>query len=290
MIVLKKWIMFMGTATLAIGLSACGETAEPVSEDGSAKGEASDLTAEEVYAKAVEATEKITGLHADIVTDQVMAMQPDGMVINMKVNSAMDMTNGPLAFHQTAETSIVSEDIENTNPMSMEMYYTEEGLYMYEETMATWLKMPDESIEDLKGLADQQTADPSQQLEELAEFQNDFSFEQTADEYILTLDASGEKFKELMDQQLEKTLGQMEIEAQMALEDMTIHSVNYIINIDKETFLTNSMDMKMDMDMNIEGESMNIKSDIQADYSKYNEIEAITIPAEIMEQAQEIAG
>ena len=71
---------------------------------------------------------------------------------------------------------------------------------------------------------------------------------------------------------------------------MTIHSVNYVINVDKETFLTNSLDVKMDMDMNIEGESMNIKSDIQADYSKYNEIEAITIPAEVLEQAQEITG
>lgn len=287
---MKKWILFMSTATLAIGLSACGETAEPASGDETAKGEDSELTAEEVYTKSVEASESITGLHADIVTDQVMAMQPEGMVINMKVDSAMDMTTEPLAFHQTAETSIVSEDIDNTNPMSMEMYFTDQGMYMYEETMATWLKMPDESIDDLKGLADQQTADPSQQLKELAEFQDDFTFEQTADEYILTLDASGEKFKELMDQQLEKTLGQMEIEAQMALEDMTIHSVNYILNIDKETFLTNSMDMQMDMDMNIEGDVMNIKSDVQADYSQYNEIEAITAPAEVVEQAQEIAG
>ncbi|MBT2570551.1 DUF6612 family protein [Planococcus sp. ISL-110] len=287
---MKKWIMFMSTATLAIGLSACGETAEPASEDGAAKGEDSDLTAQEVYMKSLEASKGITGLHADIVTDQVMDMQADGMVINMKMDSAMDMTTDPLAFHQTAETAIVSEDIENANPMSMEMYFTDQGLFMYEETMATWLKMPDESIEDLKGLADQQTADPAQQLEELSEFQEDFTFEQTEEEFILTLDASGEKFQELMDQQLGKTLGQMEIEAQMALEDMTIHSVNYIINIDKETFLTNSMNMTMDMDMNIEGETMNIKSDVQADYSQYNEIDAITVPAEVLEQAREIAG
>lgn len=287
---MKKWIMFMSAATLTVGLSACGETAEPASGGEAAKGEDSDLTVEEVYAKSVEASEGVTGLHADILTDQEMVMGTEGMEINMKMDSAMDMTTEPLAFHQTAETAIESEEIENSNPMSMEMYYTDEGMFMYEETMATWLKMPDESIEDLKGLADQQTADPAQQLEELAEFQDDFTFEQTEEEYILTLDASGEKFQELMDQQLEKTLGQMEIEAQMVLEDMTIHSVNYIINIDKETFLTNSMDMTMDMDLNIEGETMNIKSDVQADYSQYNEIDAITVPAEVLEQAQEIEG
>ncbi|ANU26497.1 DUF6612 family protein [Planococcus versutus] len=287
---MKKWILFMSTATLAIGLSACSETAEPASGDKETKGEDSKLTVQEVYTKSVKASEDITSVHADIVTDQTMAMEGDGMEMEMTVDSSMDMTIDPIAFHQKAETSIVSEDIDNASPMNMEMYFTDQGMYMYEETMATWLKMPDESIGDLKALADQQTADPSQQLEELAEFKDDFTFKQTEEAYILTLEASGEKFKKLMDQQLDKTLGQMELEAEMILEDMTIHSVNYVITIDKETFLTTSMDMKMDMDMNIEDEMMNIKSDMQADYSNFNEIEAITIPAEVLEQAQEITG
>lgn len=280
----------MSTATLAIGLSACSETAEPASGDKETKGEDSKLTVQEVYTKSVKASEDITSVHADIVTDQTMAMEGDGMEMEMTVDSSMDMTIDPIAFHQKAETSIVSEDIDNASPMNMEMYFTDQGMYMYEETMATWLKMPDESIGDLKALADQQTADPSQQLEELAEFKDDFTFKQTEEAYILTLEASGEKFKKLMDQQLDKTLGQMELEAEMILEDMTIHSVNYVITIDKETFLTTSMDMKMDMDMNIEDEMMNIKSDMQADYSNFNEIKAITIPAEVLEQAQEITG
>ncbi|AIY04319.1 hypothetical protein Plano_0354 [Planococcus sp. PAMC 21323] len=286
---MKKWLLFISAATLSVGLAACSETAKPASGDESAKGEDSDLTVQELYAKSVEASESITSLHADIVTDQTMEMQPDGMVINMKMDSVMDMVIDPLAFHQTAETSIVSEDIDNTNPMNMEMYFTDQGMYIYENTMAMWLKMPDEGIEGLKELADQQTADPAQQLEELGEFQNDFTFEQTADDYILTLDASGEKFQELMNQQLDKTLGQMEIEAQRTLEDMTIHSVNYTIYIDKESFLTNKMDMTMDMDLNIDGEIMNIKSDVQAEYSNFNEVEAITIPAEVLEEAQNMA-
>ncbi len=287
---MKKWIMIMTTATVAMGLSACGETAEPASGDNTTKGEDSELSVQEVYEKSLEASEDITSLHANIVTDQQMAMQPDGMEINMKMNSAMDMTIEPLAFYQKAETSLVSEDIDNASPMNMEMYFTDQGMYMYEQTMATWLKMPDESIEDLKVLADQQTADPSQQLEDLAEFKDEFTFEQTADAYILTLDASGEKFKELMDQQLDKTLGQMEIEAQMGFEDMTIHSVNYVIHIDKESFLTTSMDMKMNMDLNIEDEMMSIQTDMQADYSKFNEIEAITVPEDVLNEAQDITG
>ncbi|RNF39268.1 DUF6612 family protein [Planococcus salinus] len=288
---MKKWTVFMGAGVLAFGLSACGQTAEPAegSDENANTNAESELTLEEVFANSTEATEQANSLHADIVTNQQMTMQPGGMEMNMEMNSAMDMTQDPLAFHQTSETSIVSEDIENENPVAMEMYFTEDGMYMHEATMDTWLKMTGESVEQLKSLADEQTADPSQQLEQLAGFQDDFTFKQTEEEYILTLDASGEKFKELINQQMDKTLGQIELEAQTALEDMTIHHVFYEIFIDKETFLTNNMNMEMSLDMNIEEETMSIQTDVQVDYSKYNEIEEITVPQEVIDQAQEMA-
>ena len=272
-----------------MGMAACGQTAEPAAGSGEEKEAASELTLEEVYAKSAEASEQIESLHADMKTNQTMSMQPAGMEMKMAMDISMDLTTDPLAFYQTSETSVVSEDIENENPMKMEMYLTEQGMFLYDATMQSWLKMPDESVEELKGLADQQTADPSQQLEDLAAFQDDFTFEQTEDEYILKLDAEGEEFKELIDKQLDKTLGQLELEAQTALEDMQIHSVSYEIFIDKDSFLTNSMNVDMDLDMNIEGETMSIQSDVQAVYSKYNEIEAITVPAEVIEQAEEMA-
>jgi hypothetical protein len=286
---LKKWMMMIGAGALTMGMAACGQTAEPTAGSEGEQETASKLTLEEVYAKSAEASEKINSLHADMKTNQLMSMQPAGMEMDMEMDISMDLTTDPPAFYQTSETSIVSEDIENENPMKMEMYLTEQGMFLFDPTMQSWLKMPDESVEELKGLADQQTADPSQQLEDLEAFQDDFTFEQTEEEYILKLDAEGEKFKELIDRQLDKTLGQLELEAQTALEDMKIHSVSYEIFIDKETFLPNSMNVDMALDMNIEGETMSIQSDVEAVYSKYNEIEAIIVPEEVIEQAEEMA-
>ncbi|MFD1032870.1 DUF6612 family protein [Metaplanococcus flavidus] len=285
---MKKWMTFMGAGALAFTLSGCGETAQPA--DDSEKENASDtsgLTLEEVFSRSAEATDEVSSLHADVLTDQLMAMGEEGMEMEMTVDLGMDMTREPLAFYQTAETSIVSEDIQNENPMATEMYYTEAGLFTYEPTMDMWIKMPEDSLVGMEDLISQDSVDPSEQLEQLQAFQDDFVFEQSADEYILKLDATGEEFKALLDEQMEGTLGKMEIEAQRFLEDMTIQSASYEVFIDKETFLTNSMNIKMDMDLNIEGDTMNIVSDIQTTYSQYDEIDAITVPDEVLEQTEE---
>lgn len=277
----------MGVSILSLGLAACGDTAEPVDGSKDDKAATSDLTLEEVFTKSSEASEGITSLHADMKTNQVMDMGMEGMEMEIVMDIAMDMTMEPLAFYQVAETTMVSEEAENMPPMEMEMYFTEEGMFMFEPTMQSWVKMPDTNIAELENLANQQAADPAQQLEQLEAFQDDFVFEQNADEYILTLDAAGEEFQELIDQQLEATLGQMEME--VAALDMTVNSVSYEIFIDKETFLPNVMNVVMDFDMEAEGESVSIKSDVQSEFSKYNEIEKITVPAEVVEQATEMA-
>ena len=295
MVNLKKTALMAATGMLVLVLAACGEPVvapEPDNDDSASESEGAEeetaMTAEEVFMNSTEAYEEVNSLHADIVTDQVMNMMPEGMEIKMNVASATDMTLDPREFHQTSETTIVSEDIENENPMSMQIFHTEDGMYFYESSMDAWLKMPEESIDDLQGLADQQTTDPTHQLGELAAFQEDFELEETADEYILTLDATGDEFKTLLDRQLEKTLGQMEIEAQMVMENMVIHAADYEIFIDKGSNLVNRMNIGMNLDIEIQGEEMNIESDIQAEYSDYNEIEQITVPAEVIEQAEEI--
>lgn len=289
---MRKWVAVIGTGAAVIGLGACSDAQAPTTEEESENPaqEAPEETksASEVYAEAVEASQQVESLRAQSNTEQQMKMQPDGMEIDMTVDSEMEMTYEPLAFHQTGETSIVSDDIDNTNPMLTEMYMTEEGLYMHETSVDMWLKMPEEMHENMQSIAGQQSADPARQLDELGDFEEDFVLEETDEAYILTLDASGEEFQELTDEQLEKTLGQMEIEAPLAPEDLEVHAVNYVITLDKETYLADRMEVDMELDVDVRGEMMAIESQMQIDYSDYNAIEPIEIPSEVLEQAQEI--
>ncbi|WP_251477459.1 DUF6612 family protein [Planococcus sp. NCCP-2050] len=288
MIILRKWAMAMGAGILTLGLAACSDTAEPAAGSEGEKGADSDLTLEEVFTKTNEASEEINSLHADMVTSQMMTVESAGMEIETVSDISMDMTMEPMAFYQTGETKMNSEEMGDMPPMTMEMYYTEEGMYMFEPTMETWMKMPSTEMEQLQTMMDQQTADPSKQMEELEAFKDDFTFEQTADDYVLKLNASGEEYQELIGEQMEQMLGQMDMEVQTVLEGMTINDVAYEIFIDKETFLPSVINIDMDLDMEIEGESMNIKSVVDSEYSKYDEIDSITVPAEVIEQAQEI--
>ncbi len=277
----------MGAGVLAATMAGCGETAEPA--DNTDSSETSDLTLEELFAKTSAASEEANSFHMDMVTNQTMVMgAAEGMNMDMKIDMSMDMTLDPLAFYQKGQSTFVSEGMEDMPAMETEMYYTPEGIYSYDPMMDAWLKMPAGEMEELEAMMEQQSGDLSGQLEQLEAFQDDFTFEQSGDEFILTLDAAGEEYEKLISEQMDQVMGDIDINAQEILNGMTINRIYYEIFIDKETLLPNTMNIIMDFDMEMEGESVSILSDIQAEYSNYNGIDAITVPAEVIENAEEI--
>lgn len=288
---LKKRIAYIGAGAIALTLAGCSETAQPTENSGNVNPtETSDMTLEELFAKTTEASDEANSFHIDMVTNQTMEMGP-GMSMEMKMDLAMDMTLEPMAFYQTGETSFVSEDTEGMEDMpimEMESYFTDEGMYTYDPMMDMWVKLPAEDMEDLHMMMDQPSGDLSSQLEQLKAFRDDFTFEQSGDEFILKLDASGEKYQELIFEQMGQMPSDMELGAKEVMEAMTINKVYYEIFIDKETFLPNTMNIDMDFDMEMEGESMSIQSGIESEYSNYNGIDEIIVPAEVVEKAQEI--
>ncbi|RLQ90764.1 DUF6612 family protein [Planomicrobium sp. Y74] len=286
---MKKWIAYMGAGAIALTLAGCGESAEPSEETD--PNETSDLTLEELFAKTTAASEEAKSFHMDMVTNQTMVMEPE-MDMDMKMDISMDMTVEPLAFYQKAQSSFVSEGMEDMPHMETEMYYTADGLYSYDPMMDMWVKLPADEMEDLETLMmmEQQSGDLAGQFEQLEAFQDDFTFEQTGDEFVLTLDAAGEEYKALISEEMGQMLGELDVEAQEIMDGMTINKIYYEIFIDKETFQPNTINMTMDFDMEMEGESVNIQSDMQAEYSNFNGIDTITIPAEVIENAEEIEG
>ncbi|HSI66480.1 MAG TPA: hypothetical protein VK947_03630, partial [Planococcus sp. (in: firmicutes)] len=96
---MKKTALMAATGMLVLVLAACGEPVvapEPDNDDSASESEGAEeetaMTAEEVFMNSTEAYEEVNSLHADIVTDQVMNMMPEGMEIKMNVASATDMT------------------------------------------------------------------------------------------------------------------------------------------------------------------------------------------------------
>lgn len=281
---MKKWSTLLAVATLTLGLAACNETAAPANEKDVT--EKSELTLQEVYDKSMAASEELKSVKAKI--DMKQKMQLPGQDVNLDINSLMDMDYiiDPLQIHQTGTTSMKSTDENMGNQeMKMESYITKDAFYTYEGESGQWMKFPQEMMNQLMSTTDQ--SNPSNQLKQIEGYLEDFTFEQDNDNYILTLEASGEKFTELVKEQVDEALQNM-VGAEEIEMDMIINSVNYLIHIDKETFQTNKVDMVLDMDMTIDGETMNMKQDMKSDFSNFNQVEEIVIPQEVIDNAVEI--
>ena len=285
---MKNWIKGMAAGVLALGLAACNAPAEPKTDTETGKKveleEPSGLTAQEVFDKATAASAEQTSMQAAMNIDQLMEIPGQDLTINSKIKMDMNMVIDPLAMHQ-----LMDMDMGEQGAMAMEVYMTEEGFFMNEPGTGQWIKLPGEMYEEL--LAQVGSADPTLDMTMFKEFVEDFKFEQTADEYILKLSASGDKFSKLLKEiAMENLPAGVDANAEAAdmMENMEVKSLEYEIFIDKKTFYTNAFNMKMDMTMLVEGEEMRIDQQVNAKLSKINEIDKIQIPQEVLDNALDI--
>lgn len=286
---MKKWIQGLGIGVLSLGLAACGSAAEPKKD--AETGEKvelenkSEMTAQEVYSKAMEVSEEQKSMHAVIDIDQKISMPSQEVEMDSKIKMDMDVIVEPLAMHQNMKM-----DMGEMGKMDMELYMNESGFFMHDPESGQWIKMPKDMYDEMMAGMGGET-DPTLDMKMFNEFKDDFKFEQTDDEYILTLSASGDKFsglmKELMGSALPADMDMTEEDAQM-LENMDVKSLEVVMYIDKETFYTNAFDLDMDMTMKIEEEEMRIVQKMKSVITKINEIDEIVVPQEVIDGAVDL--
>lgn len=292
---MKKWITILLASFLLLVLSACNSTAEPTSGSEEAAGEkeesnVSELTLEEVYEKAIKRQTELKSSSAVIKMDQKMILGSGTESFEMSTTSdmKMDMVVEPLESYMDGTIQMADPETGEDTNLDMEMYMTEEGLYMHDSETKQWLKLPSEQFEAIVGQSANQV-DVSEQLEQLQTFIDDFKFEQTDSEYILTLNAASEEFSKfiLEQMQISEMLGMTEEDKQL-FENMSFDTVNYVISIDKETFDIHKMDTVVDMTLEIEGESITVNTDAKIAFNNFNAVEDITVPQEVIDQAVEV--
>ena len=142
---MKKWIKGLGVGVLALGLAACGSAAEPKEDAETGKKveleNKSELTAQEVYSKAMEVSEEQKSMHAVMDIDQTISMPSQEVEMDSKIKMDMDIIVEPLAMHQN-----MTMDMGEMGAMDMELYMTESGFYMNEPESGQWIKMPAEAV------------------------------------------------------------------------------------------------------------------------------------------------
>ncbi|MFS0876181.1 DUF6612 family protein [Solibacillus isronensis] len=277
----KRYLFAMSTLSIAL-VAGCGDTAEPVEGTDSE----ANLTLQQVYENAMQRQQNLKSVHAETKMDQVTSFVMDGQTMEMTSNSnlAMDIQQNPMAMYSkgTVEMDMGDDQME----MPIEMYMTEQdGFYLYNGDSNEWLKMPDEQYEQLLAQTGAQ-ADASEQLEQLEQFIEDFSFEQDDENYLLTLNIEGDQFKQFILSQMGASLGEsVEMNGEI-LENMSFEDSQYNIVVAKDTFDIKEMDMDLKIITNVEGQETTIENVANIVYSKFDEVKEINIPNEVINEAK----
>jgi len=289
---MKKWTTLLFVCLFAMILTACNSTATPVAKEEDTSKETSgestkepkvsELTLEEVYKNAMDRQNEIESLTSEVAMEQLITS--GGEEIHVKSDMTMDMTIDPIAMYAKGTSTMVDPSTGEELPMGYEMYMVKDGFFMYDEMSAAWMKLPSDNYEEMLGQTAEQ-ADASQQLEMLKSFIEDFKFEQNDDQYILTLDASGEKFNDFV---LEQALGTgaLSTDDQAILESIKFNDMSYVIVINKETFDTEEIKMVMELVEENSGESIVMNTFMT--FTNINGIGAIQVPQEILDSATEV--
>ncbi|AMO85571.1 hypothetical protein B857_02771 [Solibacillus isronensis B3W22] len=277
----KQYLFAMSTLSIAL-VAGCGDTAEPVEGTDSE----ANLTLQQVYENAMQRQQNLKSVHAETTMDQVTSFVMEGQTMEITSNSnlAMDIQQKPMAMYSKGTVKMDMGD--EKMDMPIEMYMTEEdGFYMLNGDTNEWLKMPEEQYEQLIAQTGAQ-ADASEQLEQLEQFIDDFSFEQDDENYLLTLNIEGDEFKQFIVSQMGASLGEsMEVNGEI-LENMTFEDSQYNIVVAKDTFDIKEMDMDLKIITNVEGQETTIENDANIVYSKFDEVKEINIPNEVINEAK----
>ncbi|WP_148629598.1 DUF6612 family protein [Bacillus sp. E214] len=287
---MKKSVSYLGSIFFILFLTACNEEASPVSKNGNevAKAEEtkngeSELTAKEVYKKMVEASSEVKSLGLKLDIDQEISTEADGIILTTETRTDSKMIQEPLSLYQQIE-------IYYKNPATgeqegkIDQYLTDEGFFMHDIEGDQWGRYNADYTEVAKGLNLQPGTNQLDSLKDLESFADDFTFEQEADQYVLTLAGNDEKLNEYVKGSLPANIPELET----ALKSMTLQEVEYEIFIDKNTFLPSVMNVDMNIGISENGNSLVLEQSIESSYYDYNKIDKIVLPKEALDNPNEI--
>ena len=174
--------------------------------------QSSSLTLEELFNKALVKQQDVKSMKATMTMTQAMEMSDGQETIktNSSTNMSMAVVIDPMQFFIEGTIAMTEPESGEAMEMPLKMYMTaKDGMYMYEATEGAWIKFPSDMFNAILDQAGVQ-ASAADQLEMLQKFAKDFILKETANSYILTLNADGEKFTELIKEQASALMPMME--------------------------------------------------------------------------------
>lgn len=249
---------------LAVVLSACGNAA--------AQG---NLTAQEVFEKAKDASAELESVHSTISFEDFWRTTVPEYKKTMKYDFISDATLHPVTFKQQLVVKPSGEEAWKAN-----VYKKDDRIFIKEDSKNELDELTSGTLSELFGAMMDQV-NPTLNLSFFDIFADDFELEPIDYGYNLKLSLSREQYQEFQN----LVFGVEEISGEYAF----INKFDISIGIDINTFYTTDFKITMDTTTysttEINGNSHRVKQSIMAIYSKYDHVEPIKLPANVSEAA-----
>ncbi|KOR88079.1 DUF6612 family protein [Paenibacillus solani] len=291
---MKKWTAVLLGAILIMSLAACGkddkaagDATPPPTEQGTTTTEETPPaeeapkedalpTAEELLQKSAEASQNLKSfaMKGDI-KQHIVVEGEEKQEQNVNIVLDSQITLDPVEMMQ--DFVMDSPD----GKVAMKQYITEDGIYMQMDDQ--WMKVPQESEQEIRDGLDTDSASPEQQVEQFKSIAKDFKVAEEGDIYVLTADVSGDSLKELAKSMMNQA-NDPQMEAMM--DQMELKNIHIVYGVQKDTYLPSTTDLDMTMVMDAEGEKVTLDMKMKSSYSKHNEIDKIEVPKEALNANQ----
>ncbi|MDQ0255834.1 hypothetical protein J2S74_003218 [Evansella vedderi] len=268
---MKKYLFILLTIALFAVTVACNDTAQ---EEG--------MSIEDILNNSVDAMENLTSYSIEMDTQQSMGITEEES-FDISSQLRMDLLLEPITFYQltTMDMGIMG------GLLSYDSYYSEEhGFFMEDPFTEKWGKFPDTLLDNFINLTDEQI-NPEEQLKTFLEYIDELTLTSDDNHYIISLKGEGMAMEALVDQIMGMS-GETMNEVMDLMSDVEIHALDYEIFIDKETFYQVEAFVHLEMSMEIIGDHVTTTQSSHIIMSRFNELNDLTIPEDILENAVEL--
>ena len=279
----KNRITGIGILSFTALLAACGNQSD------------SGESVEEIVKQSQEVMHELESYAVEMNMTQHMGMGEDSeeaMVIHSE--SFMDITLDPMTFKQEMVMDLnemgglAGGNADETEMSYLSYFHEENGLFVEDPAMGTWMKFPDSYLDDVLAMSEMQM-NPQEQLQFLEQYMTELSLEEDEEYYHITLMTEDIQMEELMealqglDADAPGVEGMDELFGMMELKEL-----DYSITIAKDSYYQTEGTMNMIMSMDMMGQNITTEQKTHMIMSQFNGIEPVSVPQDVLDSAEEM--
>lgn len=253
---IKRFLMALALCSISIGAVAC-------SSNGGGK-----LSNEEIVKKIDEASKSVKSSKANV--ESKVSFNLGGKDYVTSVTMEAEAISEPLTVKITGKTETLGQSFD------MNMYITEENMYIQNMLTKEWMHVKDENLKKtLEGRKN--SANFNDSLALLNAMQKNIKVEEKGSNYEATYSGIDDSAKEA----LKKMMVSSQPDAVKALKNMEIEKLDIKYVIDKKTFYPTECEIKTGMKVSEAGQTMSFDMEMKIKYSDINQVKEIVIPDEV---------